>query len=81
MRVGAGGGLDGPLGRFLEPAQTHKRHGACAEHAEEQRVERAQPARMIGRRDGGLPIAGLPVETFAALSPARRQPSSKTFWR
>ena len=67
MRVRRRSGLDGPVGGFLEPVQAHQRHGACTERADEQRVERAQPARMIGRRDGGLRIAGLPVETCAAL--------------
>ena len=41
MRVRPRSGVDGRVGGFLEPAQAHQRHGACAEHAEEQRVERA----------------------------------------
>ena len=42
MRVRARGGLDAPVGGFLELAEAHQRHRARAEHAEQQRVERAQ---------------------------------------
>ena len=52
MGVGTGGGLDAPIGGFLELPKTHQRHGARAEHAEEQRVERAQMARVVGGPDG-----------------------------
>jgi hypothetical protein len=44
MRIWTCGGLDTPVGRFLEAAQTDERHGADAKHAEQQRIERAQMA-------------------------------------
>ena len=48
MRIRARGRLDAPVGGLVEPAETHQRHGAGAEHAEQQRVERAEMARVVG---------------------------------
>ena len=62
VRVGAGGGLDGPVGGFLEPAEPDERHGARAEHAEQHRIEGAELAREIGGCDRGLGIARLRVD-------------------
>ncbi len=44
MRVRPGGRLHGVGRRFLEPAEADQRHGPRAEHAEQQRIERAQAA-------------------------------------
>ena len=61
-RIGPGGRLDGPTGSFLELAQAHEGHGACAKHAEEHRVEGAQTAGVIGEFDGRSSIAGLRLD-------------------
>lgn len=62
MRVRPGGGLDGPVGGFLETGETHKRNCACAKYAEEQRIEWTQMARVVRGQDGGMRIAGLRVD-------------------
>ena len=62
VRVRAGGGLDGPVGRFVELLEPHQRHRARAEHAEEQRIERAQVTRVVGGLDGGARIAALRLD-------------------
>lgn len=46
----------GPLRRLLEFPKPDMRHAAGREHAEQQRVERAQMARLVGRPDGELRI-------------------------
>lgn len=50
MCIRTGGGLHAPLRGCLEIAGPYQRHGPCSEHAEEQRVERTQKARVVGVR-------------------------------
>src|SRR5678815_639596 len=59
MRIGPIGSLDGPISGFRKLAETQQRYAACAEHAEEQRIERAKLARIVRRRNGCARIAGL----------------------
>jgi hypothetical protein len=55
--VGSRGGFDGPGSRFLELAESHERHGARGEHAEEHRIERAQLSRVVRVSNGRARIA------------------------
>ena len=60
--VGPRGGLQGPFRRLLELAEADMRHGARPQHAEQQRIERAQMARMVGRSDRRMRIARLGLD-------------------
>src|SRR5262245_63932491 len=72
MRVGTSGGLDRPSRGYLELLEAHMRHGAGAEHPEEQRVEGAQMARGIGGRDGGARMASLREDKCQRVMPQRK---------
>ena len=60
--VRAGGSLEGPFGGLVELAEANMRHRARAQHAEQQRIEGTEVARMVGRPDRGLRIARLRLD-------------------
>ena len=62
MGVGSRGRLDAPVGGFLEPAEANQGHGTDTEHAEHERVERTEMARVVGRSDRSLRITRLAVD-------------------
>ena len=57
VRVRARRRLDAPVGGLVELAEAHVRERAAREHAEQQRIERAQLARVVGRFDRRARVA------------------------
>jgi hypothetical protein len=59
--LGRGGRLERPRGGFVELSETNERHRARFLYPEQQRIERAEIARVIGGSDRSLRIARLRV--------------------